>query len=85
MAAIKRRGGIAVVQEPGEALFPDMPRSVVDHVDVDHVAPLGEMGWLLTQLVKQTAPPEENFPVYQELIRETEIVEQKLAGTYQGH
>lgn len=47
---IKNRGGIAVVQDPVEALHPGMPRSAVLNVDVDHVVPLSQMGELLASL-----------------------------------
>ena len=47
---IKKHGGIAVVQDPMEALHPGMPRSAVANVDVDHVVPLSQMGDLLASL-----------------------------------
>jgi two-component system, chemotaxis family, protein-glutamate methylesterase/glutaminase len=47
LLAIKDAGGIAVVQDPGEALYPSMPRSAIDHVEVDTVLPATRMGeWL---------------------------------------
>ena len=48
LQAIKDAGGIAVVQDPGEALYPSMPRSAIDHVEVDAVLPATRMGeWLI--------------------------------------
>jgi two-component system chemotaxis response regulator CheB len=55
LVAVKRCGGIAVVQDPLDAEFPDMPRSALDNVEVDHKAPLKELGGLLQQLVAQPA------------------------------
>jgi two-component system chemotaxis response regulator CheB len=52
---IKRLGGIAVVQDPADALFPEMPQSAIDHVAVDHVVPLVEMGPLLIELMRAPA------------------------------
>ncbi|MGE5293566.1 MAG: chemotaxis protein CheB [Solirubrobacterales bacterium] len=50
LGAIKRCGGMAVVQDPDDAKFPDMPRSAADHVDVDYTVPLSQMGELLVRL-----------------------------------
>lgn len=55
---IKRHGGIAVVQDPEDALYPGMPRSAAEHVDVDHSVPLPKMGALLTELLRRPAAEE---------------------------
>jgi two-component system chemotaxis response regulator CheB len=47
---VRRYGGAAMVQDPEEAAFPDMPRSALEHVDTAYVARLREMGALLTGL-----------------------------------
>ena len=47
---IKRRGGIAVVQAPGDAAYPQMPTNAIANVDVDHVVPIDEMSNLLVSL-----------------------------------
>jgi two-component system chemotaxis response regulator CheB len=56
LAAIKGCGGIAVVQDPGDAAVPSMPQSALRHVVVDHVVPLGDIASLLTALVKAEPP-----------------------------
>jgi two-component system chemotaxis response regulator CheB len=48
--AVKSRGGIAIVQDPLEALDAGMPRSALRNVDVDHCVPLAEMPALLVKL-----------------------------------
>lgn len=50
---VKRRGGIAVVQNPEGAAFPSMPLSALREVDADYVMDIAEMGSLLTRLAKE--------------------------------
>lgn len=59
LLAVKRRGGLAVVQDPEEALFPSMPQSAVDHVPVDHVVKLAQIPALLNELAHRTPVAEE--------------------------
>jgi two-component system chemotaxis response regulator CheB len=47
---VKRRSGIAVVQNPEEALFPSMPLSALREIEIDHTVRIPEMGPLLTRL-----------------------------------
>ncbi|WP_353861785.1 chemotaxis protein CheB [Azospirillum formosense] len=53
LAEIRRRGGIAVVQDPADARQAGMPRSALDHVAVDHCLPAAGMGALLARLVAE--------------------------------
>ncbi|WP_137174689.1 chemotaxis protein CheB [Massilia sp. HP4] len=55
LAAIKACGGTAVVQDPAEAMVPDMPASAIDHVDVDHVLKLEEIPQALLRLAEANA------------------------------
>ena len=48
---VKRYGGLAIVQNPADALFPGMINSVLEHVKVDHIVNIAQMGDLLGQLV----------------------------------
>lgn len=50
LAVVKRHGGTAVVQDPGEADYPSMPRSAIANVEVDHVLPLAGIAPLLVEL-----------------------------------
>jgi two-component system, chemotaxis family, protein-glutamate methylesterase/glutaminase len=50
---IKRHGGIAVVQNPEEAVFPSMPLSALREIEADHTVRLGEMGALFQKLVSE--------------------------------
>lgn len=50
MSAIKRSGGLCIIQDPQEAEFPDMPQNVLKSVKVDFKAPLYEIGYILSDL-----------------------------------
>ena len=58
LLSIKARGGLALVQEPREAAVPEMPRSAIDHVAIDHVATLTELAVLVSKLVVTPAVPD---------------------------
>jgi two-component system chemotaxis response regulator CheB len=51
--AIKDRGGIAAVQAPEEAEYPDMPNNALAHVEVDHVLPAVDLGAKLAALARE--------------------------------
>src|SRR4029453_2511595 len=59
LLAIKSRGGVAVVQETEDALYPGMPCNALEHVHVDHVVAVASMGKLLARLTAEPAggPP----------------------------
>jgi two-component system chemotaxis response regulator CheB len=50
LLAIKKRGGLAIVQDPEEAVGPSMPRSALETVPVDYVAGLDRIPQLLQEL-----------------------------------
>lgn len=56
--AIHDRGGVSVVQDPDEALFPGMPQSALTGDHPDYVLPVGEMGALLSKLARNGRPGE---------------------------
>ena len=53
---VKHFGGLAVVQDPDDAQFKDMPRNALEHVRADYVVPVAEMGPLLAQVVQGMRP-----------------------------
>jgi two-component system chemotaxis response regulator CheB len=60
LAAIKLRGGLAVVQAPDDALFPSMPSNAMSNVAVDYVLPAEAIGTSLGRMVGQSR---EDVPV----------------------
>lgn len=61
LMAIKRSGGIAVVQNPEEAAFPSMPLTALKSVEVDYVLPAAEIAPRLLELsraaIRRPVPP----------------------------
>lgn len=51
--SVKRLGGIAIVQDPYEAEYPSMPRSVLEYVDADYRIPSTAIGPLLVRLAAE--------------------------------
>jgi two-component system chemotaxis response regulator CheB len=52
---VKARGGIAIVQDPAEALTPNMPRNALNMVDVDFCLPVRQIADVLVQLTNGKA------------------------------
>lgn len=63
LRAIKRCGGLAVVQDPADALVSSMPRNALRHVQADHVCRAKDMAPLLAGLVRQPAGPTPDIPL----------------------
>ena len=73
LQAVKRCGGVAIVQDPEEAPFPDMPKNALANVDIDHCLAIGEMPGLLQRLVRE--PVAAGAAVPSDLEKEARIAE----------
>jgi two-component system chemotaxis response regulator CheB len=62
MDAIKRSGGICIVQEPEEAQFSDMPLNVLKKVVVDYQARITEIPYILEDILSKPARAEVKVP-----------------------
>jgi two-component system, chemotaxis family, protein-glutamate methylesterase/glutaminase len=58
LQAVKQRGGVAAVQDPDEASFARMPKSALEHVEVDYCLPLDDIAALLSRLATQARSKE---------------------------
>jgi two-component system chemotaxis response regulator CheB len=70
LASIQRCGGVAVVQDPADAAFPDMPLAALDAMRPDHVVPLSGMGAVITRVLSQPArevPPPPDVAIHARL------------------
>jgi two-component system chemotaxis response regulator CheB len=72
LAAVVSQGGVPVVQDPEDAMYPGMPASAIAHVDVEHVVPADEVGKLLVRLTSEEAEPVPH-PAPQLLQMETDL------------
>jgi len=57
VAAVARRGGLTVVEDPGTALSPVSPAAAIARTSVHHVLPLPEIAGLLRGMVQSVAHP----------------------------
>ncbi|MGK2863681.1 MAG: chemotaxis protein CheB [Chitinophagaceae bacterium] len=73
MWAIKRSGGTCIVQDPNQAEYPDMPVSVINNMEADHVVTLEEIGPLIGKIVKQKKGRKK--PVPKDVMLESKIAE----------
>ena len=78
MNAIKRCGGICIVQDPNEAEYPDMPLSVINNMAVPHVVRLEEIGATIARALKRKKGARK--PVPKDVIAESKIAEHTAVG-----
>jgi two-component system chemotaxis response regulator CheB len=71
LLAIKKCGGVAVVQDPAEASYPAMPKSALERVRVDYCLPLSDIAPLLSNLASDAA--NEDRPAPSDMEMEVEI------------
>lgn len=78
MWAIKRSGGVCIVQDPNQAEYLDMPMSVINNMHVDYVSELGDIGNLLADITSQDRNLYVEVP--QDVILESQISEKTAVG-----
>ncbi|MBB4689217.1 chemotaxis protein CheB [Amycolatopsis jiangsuensis] len=55
--AVTALGGLAIVQDPADAMYPGMPRAALELVDTDQVLPAGEIAPALDKLSRVPVDP----------------------------
>jgi two-component system, chemotaxis family, protein-glutamate methylesterase/glutaminase len=78
MIAIKKCGGICIVQDPNEAEYPDMPLSVLNNVQVDYCVPLAQMGFVILDYIHNAQLNGSTVP--QDILAESELVEKLITS-----
>lgn len=81
LIAIKRCGGVTVVQDPKDAAYSAMPQHALDRADADYCVPIAEMGRLLATLVARA--PGKTKPVPSDIRTEAEIAQRVLSDVAQ--
>jgi two-component system, chemotaxis family, protein-glutamate methylesterase/glutaminase len=74
--AVKRMGGVAIVQEPEDALVESMPRNALLHVKVDHRLAAAEMAATLDRLVREDIAEAGGYVVPEHTRIEVEIAQE---------
>jgi len=79
LVTVKRYGGVTVVQDPGDAEVPSMPRNAMREVEVDYAVPAAEIANLLVSLALKK--PNENTVVMndEQIKKEIEIAAEENA------
>ena len=78
LSAIRRCGGITVVQDPADAEWPDMPRHARERADAEHCYPAADLPALLQRLARSIAGP--SIPVPAELALEVRISRREIVA-----
>ncbi len=70
---VHARGGIGVVQDPDDALFPGMPTSAMRYDSPQYTLPAREIGPLLARLAREPAPVARKGAVPEVMEKETDL------------
>ncbi|MGW4487384.1 chemotaxis protein CheB [Amycolatopsis sp. NPDC004368] len=79
LRAIVDRGGLAIVQDPADAMFAGMPTNALTEVETEHVLPAAEIGPALDKLVRALVDPRPVPPPSEALLAEDLIARDGLA------
>jgi two-component system, chemotaxis family, protein-glutamate methylesterase/glutaminase len=77
LLAIKRCGGICIVQDPEDAQYPYMPRNALNQVKADYCIPLSEIGSVLSALSLRKLG--KSKPIPKDILIEAEIAKRVLS------
>jgi two-component system chemotaxis response regulator CheB len=77
LQAVKKCGGVTMVQDPKEAPYSEMPQSALNSMDVDYCVPISEMAALLYKCARQR--PSKTLAVPDSIRIEAGIAERVLS------
>jgi two-component system chemotaxis response regulator CheB len=79
LLAVRAAGGIAVVQDPSDALIAAMPLHAVQIAGADHMVKVEDLPRLLVKLVHESVPSDQEGEPMDPMERMHEIVDQDMA------
>jgi two-component system chemotaxis response regulator CheB len=82
LIAVKKRGGLAIVQDPDEAEYDGMPRSAIQNSNVDYVLPVSQIAQMLIKLAAEPVEKGGEGPFDDEMDQETEIAELDMSALH---
>ncbi len=80
LAAVKQRGGLAIVQDPDEALYWGMPRSAIENVEVDYIVGVSEIARLMVELAYKPVKQEGTNAVSNDMEMEADMAELEVGA-----
>ena len=80
LAAVKQCGGLAIVQDPDEALYSGMPRSAIENVEVDYILGVSEIARVLVELAHKPVKQEGTNAVSNDMEMEADMAELEVGA-----
>jgi two-component system chemotaxis response regulator CheB len=74
MIAIRKCGGTCIVQDPAQAEYPDMARSVLDNVTVDYCLPLQDIPTVIKEKTDHGFP--DPYPIAERTVVDMDILKE---------
>jgi two-component system chemotaxis response regulator CheB len=79
MVAIRRAGGVCIVQDPNEAQYPEMPRAVLNQLSPDFSVPVSGMGKAISTVLERKRKKEVHS-IPDDIVKEARIAERVQIG-----
>jgi two-component system, chemotaxis family, protein-glutamate methylesterase/glutaminase len=79
MLAIRRAGGVCIIQDPGEAKYPDMPMAVLNQLKPDFAVPVSQMGEVISRVLKRKKKRAKHL-IPADIVTEARIAERVQIG-----
>lgn len=85
LAAVKQRGGLAIVQDPDQALYSGMPCSAIENVEVDYILGVSQIARQVVELADQPVKQEGTNVVSNDIEMEADMAELEVGAMNNPH